>query len=168
MLFSHTESCHRGSRHCRWTLACQLASWFNAYCLGRTYSNSLEAALAAAGTHHWLLSRPTGALSAQSSHGRATRSSSSREKQGEEGGRDIRATRLSAAAQRRHQRAWLACAALSVVFRPSSALLWVLPAALELARQWGGARRALLGDAVLIGGGLLGAAGLVDRVGYGR
>ena len=36
---------------------CQLASWFNAYCLTRTYSNSAEAALACVGTYFWLQAR---------------------------------------------------------------------------------------------------------------
>lgn len=30
---------------CRWVLLCQWFSWFNAYCLTRTYSSSVEAAL---------------------------------------------------------------------------------------------------------------------------
>jgi phosphatidylinositol glycan class B len=33
----------------RWALACQALSWFNAYCLPRTYSSSLEALLTALG-----------------------------------------------------------------------------------------------------------------------
>lgn len=39
----------------RWTLACQLASWFNGYCLVRTYSNSIEAALTALGMAYFLI-----------------------------------------------------------------------------------------------------------------
>ena len=66
------------------------------------------------------------------------------------------------------QRAWLACAALSVVFRPSSALFWTLPAALQLLQQQGRGLVVLLWDAATVGGGLLAAAALVDRVGYGR
>ncbi|KAL4458160.1 hypothetical protein ABPG75_013025 [Micractinium tetrahymenae] len=149
----------------RWALACQLASWFNAYCLGRTYSNSLEAALAAAGTYHWLRCRGSRAEAALgSSHGRPA----CRSRSGGQRGGSGRHEEPPATAERRHQRAWLACAALSVVFRPSSALFWVLPAALELARQRSWALWVLLGDAALLGGGLLGAAALVDRVGYGR
>lgn len=125
--------------------------------------------LAAAGTHHWLRCRPIGAWGAGSSGGGSTGSSGSGGRAfSAAGGRGEAPPRLSAASQRRHQRAWLACAALSVVFRPSSALFWVLPAALELARQRGCALRALLSDAALIGGGLLGGAALVDRLGYGR
>lgn len=50
----------------QWTAACQALSWFNAYCLTRTYSSSVEAPLTAAGVY-WLLeglkkgSRPKGA-----------------------------------------------------------------------------------------------------------
>lgn len=152
----------------RWALTCQLASWFNAYCLGRTYSNSLEAALAAAGTYHWLQCRHTGLPGAQGSHGSVTRTRLSRGKGTNTGLREGPAAQPLGAAQRRHQRAWLACAALSVVFRPSSALFWVLPSGLELVRQRGRALRGLLSDAVLLGGGLLGCAAIVDRVGYGR
>ena len=32
-------------------------SWFNFYCLVRTYANSLEAALVAAAVYHWGLHR---------------------------------------------------------------------------------------------------------------
>ena len=38
---------------CRSALACQLGSWFNAYCLVRTYSNSLEAVATIWASHLW-------------------------------------------------------------------------------------------------------------------
>lgn len=45
------------ARHaCRWTLLCQLASWFNAYCLVRTYSNSFETLCTVMGVYYWLSS----------------------------------------------------------------------------------------------------------------
>ena len=40
-----------------WTLVCQLASWFNAYVLVRTYSNSVEATLCALGVLAWVRAR---------------------------------------------------------------------------------------------------------------
>lgn len=134
-----------------WCLLCQLASWFNAYCLPRTYSNCLEALAAAAGAYHWLRSRGTPASSDQTSSRRGRQ-----------------AAGAAAAQRRRHQRAWIAWAAASTVVRPSSALFWALPAGAELLRQRGRQRGLLLLDAVGVGGGLLGAAALVDRALYGR
>ncbi|PRW18326.1 GPI mannosyltransferase 3 [Chlorella sorokiniana] len=131
-----------------WCLGCQLASWFNAYTLVRTYSNCLEALGVAAGSYHWL--RSSGVVSGSGGSGRA------------------RSSKADAAAQRRHQRAWIACAALCVVFRPASALFWVLPAGLALWRQRGRALGLLLLDAISVGGGILAASVLVDRAFYGR
>ena len=141
---------------------CQLASWFNAYTLVRTYSNCLEALCAAAGAYHWLRSGGGGGNSGTSREGGGGRAKSS--------GSGSKAGRSEAAwaAQRRHQRAWIACAALSVVFRPASALFWLLPAGLALWRQRGPALGPLLLDAAGVGGGLLGAALLLDRAFYGR
>ena len=132
---------------------CQLASWFNAYTLVRTYSNCLEALCMAAGTYHWLCSG--GASGSGGSGGSSSRARSSR-------------GRADAAVQRRHQRTWIACAALSVVFRPAAALFWVLPAGLALWRQRGHAFGVLLLDAVCVGGGMLAASFLLDRAFYGR
>jgi Alg9-like mannosyltransferase family len=42
----------RPCRSYRWTLVAQLASWFNAYCLVRTVSSSLEALAAVAALYH--------------------------------------------------------------------------------------------------------------------
>lgn len=39
---------------CRWTILCQLTSWFNSYCLVRTYSNSFETLCTVVGTYYWL------------------------------------------------------------------------------------------------------------------
>jgi phosphatidylinositol glycan class B len=133
---------------------CQLVSWFNGYCLVRTYSNCMEALLTIAGVYYWLpcQGQVSGATSASSSE-------RSRQQGRPAGGLLHRPP---------HQRAWLACAALSVVFRPSSALFWTLPAALQLLQQQGRGLLLLLWDAATVGGGLLAAAVLVDRVGYGR
>lgn len=137
----------------RWCLVCQLASWFNGYCLVRTYSNCMEALLTTAGVYYWLLCQGSGGTSA----GTGASSKLSRQQGSPVGG--LRPP---------HQRAWLACAALAVVFRPSSAMFWTLPAALQLLQQQGRGRVLLLWDAATVGGCLLAAAALVDRVGYGR
>lgn len=144
---------------CRWCLACQLASWFNAYTLVRTYSNCLEALCIAAGAYHWLCSGARGGGSREGGSGKAKGGSSS-----SKAGR----SEATSAVQRRHQRTWIACAALSVVFRPASALFWLLPAGLALWRQRGRALGRLLLDAASVGGGLLGASLLLDRAFYGR
>lgn len=138
----------------RWCLVCQLASWFNAYTLVRTYSNCLEALCVAAGTYHWLCS--SGGGSGGSSGG--SRSSSGRSSRG----------KANYSAQRQHQRAWVACAALCVVFRPASALFWVLPAGLALWQQRSRGLGGLLLDAAAVGGGILAASLAVDRAFYGR
>ncbi len=126
---------------------CQLASWFNAYTLVRTYSNCLEALCVAAGTYHWLRSAGGSSRGSTTTSGRG---------------------KANATPQHRHQRAWIACAALGVVFRPASALFWVLPAGLALWRQRGSALVPLLRDAAAVGGGTLAASLLVDRAFYGR
>lgn len=130
----------------RWCLVCQLASWFNAYCLVRTYSNSLEALAAAAGAFHWLAAR-------QLMH-----TSASGERQLDR--------RCQQSPARQHQRLWIACAALSAIVRPSSILFWALPAAMELVRQR--CASGLLLDAIMLVGGLWGSAASIDRVAYGR
>lgn len=51
---------------CRWALLCQLASWFNAYCLVRTVSNSLEALASVAALYHlWCYRAAPGAAAAK-------------------------------------------------------------------------------------------------------
>ena len=121
----------------RWAMACQLGSWFNAYALVRTYSNSLEACFTAAGAFYWLHSRRCG------THERPPGSSD--------------------------QQLWLVMAALCVVFRPSSALFWLLPAALELVGQRSAAKRLrLLGHGLAVGGACLALSTLLDRWCYGR
>ena len=127
----------------RWALLCQLASWFNAYCLPRTYSNSVEAALVAAGVYHWLRAR------------------SPREGAPSTAARDAARARTS-------QRAWLLAAAVSCVVRPPSALFWLLPALLELRRRAGRARLRLAVEGCAAACSCLGAAALVDRAAYGR
>lgn len=49
--------CSTLSLCCRWTLLCQMTNWFNAYCLVRTYSNSLEALCTVMGVFYWLTHR---------------------------------------------------------------------------------------------------------------
>ena len=115
----------------------------------RTYSNSMEALAAAAGTYHWLCCQRGGAIAASAAPRRAVKHAPGN-------------------AARVHQRTWIACAALSVVVRPSSALFWALPAGLELLRQRRSGLRLLLVDACVFAGALLAGALLVDRAAYGR
>ncbi|KAJ3273333.1 hypothetical protein HDV01_004550 [Terramyces sp. JEL0728] len=42
-----------GIETARWTLTCMIFSWFNFYCLVRTYSNSLEATLTIVALYYW-------------------------------------------------------------------------------------------------------------------
>ncbi|KAJ3323239.1 hypothetical protein HDV06_002006 [Boothiomyces sp. JEL0866] len=42
-----------GIETARWTLTCMIFSWFNFYCLVRTYSNSLEATLTIIALYYW-------------------------------------------------------------------------------------------------------------------
>lgn len=68
--------------------------------------------------------------------------------------------------RRARQRAWILAAAASAVVRPPSILFWAPLALVSLSLQ---PRRGLLiADATTLGGGVLAAATVVDRVGYGR
>ncbi|KAJ2996802.1 hypothetical protein HDV02_006180 [Globomyces sp. JEL0801] len=46
-----------GLETARWTLSCMIMSWFNSYCLIRTYSNSLEASLTIVALYFWPIPR---------------------------------------------------------------------------------------------------------------
>ena len=52
-IVERTEPGRRGRRWGRWTLVCCLSSWFLAYCLPRTFSNSLETVFTTVGL--WFL-----------------------------------------------------------------------------------------------------------------
>ena len=151
-----------------WCLLCQLASWFNGYCLVRTYSNSMEALLTAAGAYHWLSCCSSDADAPMGSKGRQAEQQQQQQQQPSERLVQPRAAAPCRLRRRHHQLAWVACAALCVVVRPSSALFWALPAGLQLARLRGRALLTLLTDAASVGGGLLGGAALVDRLAYQR
>lgn len=59
-------------RGCRWALVCQLAVWFNAYCLVRTVSSALEALAVVAALHHlgaWHAAAAAGTASAPGAGG---------------------------------------------------------------------------------------------------
>lgn len=58
--------CHKR----RSALLCQLSSWFNFYCLPRTYANSLEATLSLAAVYHWGLHLPRRSRSRSVGHAR--------------------------------------------------------------------------------------------------
>ena len=84
---------------CRLALLCQLTNWFNAYCLLRTYSSSVEACL----TAHALCSI---ACAVDFKH-------KNREKS------EIQYADTG----------WILCAACCVILRPASALFWAVVAA---------------------------------------
>ncbi len=129
----------------RWALACQALSWFNAYCLPRTYSSSLEALLTALGAR-LLLELPF------------TRLASANAPPGSH-------WLWRAAAEAR----WVAAAAACVLVRPPSALFWAAVAAHQVAvAPSPGARRRLLAAGALLGGGALAAGAALDRLAYGR
>ena len=83
----------------RWTLVCQLSSWFNAYCLVRTLSNSIEATCTAAGVCLWMESRAAA--------------------------RRGTVHPVHPLSTRRLRRAALAAAGVGAVMRPSSAAFWL-------------------------------------------
>jgi len=71
-MFALISKLRRHFRHCRWTLVCQLSSCFNAFCLVRTLSNSIEATCTAIGVCLWMESRQA-AMRGQLLHARRLR-----------------------------------------------------------------------------------------------
>lgn len=107
----------------------------------RPYSNSLEACFTAAGVFYWLRQQAGGSSSSSS----------------------------KALAAADDERRWLLLAGLCVVFRPSSALFWLLPASLALAQTRNSAARLVLAvHGLAAGAACLAVATLLDRVLYGR
>lgn len=94
----------------RWTVVCQLASWFNAYCLVRTYAGCLEALAAVAGVYHILgwEQRCCGSGEPHTPRGR-----------GSQQGTNSSTTAVG------HLRVALLAAGLGVALRPPSMLLWL-------------------------------------------
>lgn len=124
---------------CRWTLLCQLISWFNAYCLVRTYSTSMEAMLTVVAAY-WLL---------KANHRRQA---------------DLKAPSAQCGPS-----AWIAGAALCFVARPPSGLLWAGVALQQvLAAQSKAQAFKLIAHGVVLGGSLVGAATALDSAVYGR
>ena len=126
----------------RWALFCQLASWFNGYCLVRTYSNSFEALCTVAGVYYWLCSFSSSAQTdaakspnafkgqhstAQQNKPRQSKSDDQADDchkstcpfQANLGAKGCWYTVLS------NTQKWLLAAAIGVLFRPSSMLFWV-------------------------------------------
>ena len=93
----------------RWTAVCQLSSWFNAYCLIRTYSSSVEAAFTAVGIYYFMAQ---GIVLPPSS---TASSSRGRKKKTEQQQQQTRATKSWQ---------WMMMAALCIAIRPSSGLFW--------------------------------------------
>jgi phosphatidylinositol glycan class B len=107
-IFKLTEKMF-GPRPARWALFCSLVSWFNFYCLVRTYSNSVEACFTAIALFHW----PT-----SSTNGNLIKS--------------------------------LVFAAISCIFRPTSALVWIF-LGLHYAFSFPNLTGALIRASVLVG-----------------
>ena len=161
---------------CRWALACQLGSWFNAYCLVRTYSNSLEAVATIWASHLWQASwaadhpaRPRAralrcTALAVAAAGVIIRPSSALtwvplgEKVAEHAilvqitltiSTEVRSAEASCCQSMPHNTLW--CAGI-----------W------ELLRSKGMARAFLLQETLPIGAAALASGCLLDRIGYGR
>lgn len=146
----------------RWTLACQLLSWFDAYALVRTSSNAAEAALVAWGAALLLLQaedsnggseissrdqrldrRGRGAARGDGRPVEPKTGSPVRPESGEDrtsriastsGAERTRSLAEPPVALRNASRhlSWIAVAALCVVVRPSSGAFWVFPGALAV------------------------------------
>jgi GPI mannosyltransferase 3 len=129
-----------GEAVARWTLLCQLASWFNAYCLTRTYSSSVEAGLTAVG----LLWYAKDYFSMQS----GCRSSSHT------------ATSL--------QVRWMILAALCCVLRPPSVLFWAAAAVVYVMACPYASRWRVIHRGLFIAGLVLASNTVWDRMWYGR
>lgn len=134
----------------RWSLLCQLASWFNAYCLVRTYSNSLEALCTVLGVYYWLLSlrqqTATTSTPQQPSSPHIQTLPKTKEHQPLQSsanlGEEVAAKRPKCPFDPKHvprgmshrlitlpvfssRPAWLLAASVGVLFRPSSMLFWL-------------------------------------------
>ncbi|KAK9824054.1 hypothetical protein WJX72_007382 [[Myrmecia] bisecta] len=135
-----------GAAVARWALACQVLSWFTFYCLVRTFSNSLEAILTIAALYHWRAH--AGCISHQSG---------SRHHPG----------RHSSYWSGSHRKLALLLAALAVVVRPPSFLLWLFLGTHELLTT-GDAACLLVHEVLPIGMIVLAVASSLDRCCYGR
>ncbi|KAI8109069.1 hypothetical protein M9435_005485 [Picochlorum sp. BPE23] len=126
----------RNERLSRIALMCQLLNWFNAYCLVRSYSSSVEACLMAHAMYQ------VSALLTSS--------------------RDI--------SDPLHHIKWIVFAALSIVFRPASALFWACVALYIVSKLRGRSKERIevivLG--IVIGTLVIGLSCCVDRLFYGR
>jgi len=134
---------------CRWALLCQLTSWFNAYCLVRTYSNSFEALCTVVGVYYWLLHVRSQAIEPSTSQHQKPphRSKQSQSKdpkplQPAACAEDLPVGQSKCPFTTKHlstgtltktsvmltissRQAWLVAAAVGVLFRPSSMLFWL-------------------------------------------
>lgn len=122
--------------YCRIALVCQLLNWFNAYCLLRTYSSSVEACFMAHAMYK------VSALLTSSRN----------------------------MSNPLYHTEWIVFAALSIVFRPASALFWACVALYMVSNVGGRSKERiqviLLG--IVIGSIVIGLSCCVDRVFYRR
>ena len=125
---------------CRLALLCQVTSWFNAYCLLRTYSSSVEACL----TAHALCSI---ACAVDFKHNNRKKSAIQYAEWKDVG--------------------WILCAACCVILRPASALFWAVVAAYVVSCRRG-ARISLIVRGICLGLLVLVFSVCIDRVLYDR
>lgn len=135
---------------CRWTLLCQLTNWFNAYCLVRTYSNSLEAPCTIMGVFYWLKSTRTllqpvetleSSQQAQVQGIQAVHHTACQQHDQPKVPHSLVSTptpsvhNVEQNALMTHRQKALWAAAIGVLFRPSSVLFWV-PLGESLPNDW--------------------------------
>lgn len=142
-----------GNTAARWTSLCQLASWFNAYCLVRTYAGCLEALAAVAGVYHL-----TAWHCSIANEGRSQRS----------GGRGSERIDNCGAAAVGHLRIALIAAGLGIALRPPSLLLWLPIAAVSAGAVGKGLRLRAAVETAAVASVIVTASCAIDRAFYGR
>lgn len=128
-----------------WALVCQLCSWFNAYCLIRTYSSSVEAFLTAIGVL-WLFE--------------------DLERLEKERRENERAKRKSFLSQRCV--GWMLAAAVSCAIRPPSIIFWFITALMYLHRIDPELRIISIAKGNICALAILSLTVVWDRMWYGR
>jgi phosphatidylinositol glycan class B len=98
-----------GERAGRWALACSLTSWFNFYCITRTFSNSLEAVLTVVALSLWPMDYGAAVAPLLPSKAGASATTTA-----------VTTTDITTSLPKA-----LAVAALAVLVRPTSVLVWI-------------------------------------------
>jgi len=132
-----------GDSVAKWTLVCQLVSWFNGYCLVRTYSNSVEASLTTLGMVWFIKAFENQCLKKTFKNGAVT----------------------SRCVQ---QWPWMIAAAFSTVMRPPSGMFWALSSAWYVLRLPKQLRLVTILKGLSIGSAVLLGSIMLDRIWYGE